>query len=415
MRMIMLLGIAVILSVNIALGSVVINEVYYDAVGTESGGEFIELYNDGAAVDISGWLISTEISASDAVIPDGTILGTKQYYLIADAGWEAAKDDSSWPQADLYEALTMANSDSGVALKNGSTIIDAVGWGDSAGIEAGLYEGEPATDVNAGSSLQRNADTGNNIDDFSGGTPSPKNSSSLYSSSNESYIAVTVDVGSVDSFITSITIQDDSDEAGAQVMPFPGQLTIFAVMADVSGNVSNVTAEINGTFFALSNLGNGTYAGNASLNYTEPPGNKTLTIHAGAFQSSASFEYVAVSAIEVDSSSLAFPALLPGGQSDVSGDVDFLTKESPTVRNIGNVPVSVGIGGTPLVSSSGSIGISNLFYSFGNGGLSPLSSGTEEAGTLSPGQSAALGLRLQVPSSTPEGSYSGAVIVAVVG
>ncbi len=155
------------LLVPVARANVVISQVLYDPAGTESGGEAVELRNDGSsAVDISGWVLETENSASDATLPENTILQPGSTFLIADEGWDDNKDDSSWRSADYEETITLGNKDSGIALLANGTIIDAVGWGSEAGIEGSLYEGTPAALVAAGNALVRKADTDDNSEDF---------------------------------------------------------------------------------------------------------------------------------------------------------------------------------------------------------------------------------------------------------
>ncbi|MEK6854275.1 MAG: lamin tail domain-containing protein, partial [Nanoarchaeota archaeon] len=166
--------------------NVIISQVLYDPLGSESGGEAVELYNPTASsVNISGWVLATETSQTDAVIPNGAVICSSCYYLIADSNWSNAKDNSSWPNADLEEAITLANTDAGVALKDSSgVIVDAVGWGNSAGIAAGLFEGVPHSGSISGNSLVRRTvnssyiDTNNNSDDFAATTPDFHNSSS---------------------------------------------------------------------------------------------------------------------------------------------------------------------------------------------------------------------------------------------
>jgi len=147
--------------------SVVINQVLYDPINTESGGEAVELKNTGSsAVDISGWILSTESSAADATVPDGTVLSAGSVYLIADENWNSSKDDESWRSADHEERITLGNSDGGVALMANGSVVDAVGWGDAEGIEDNLYEGTPAVMVSAGKALLRTQDTNDNSEDF---------------------------------------------------------------------------------------------------------------------------------------------------------------------------------------------------------------------------------------------------------
>ncbi|MEM4247266.1 MAG: lamin tail domain-containing protein, partial [Candidatus Woesearchaeota archaeon] len=164
---------ALLAFLNVVQAQVVISQVLYDPVSTESGGEAIEIRNDGgSAVDISKWVIATESSAIDATIPDKTILLPGATFLVADSGWSSSKDNPAWRNADLEETITMANSDSGVALKDSSgNIIDAVGWGNPAEIKQGLFEGAPALPVPAGKALARTQDTNNNANDFTEAEP----------------------------------------------------------------------------------------------------------------------------------------------------------------------------------------------------------------------------------------------------
>ncbi len=159
----LLLMLAPVVSAN-----VVISQVLYDPVGTESGGEAVELKNEGSsAVDISGWVLATESSATDAAIPQNTVLQPGKTFLITDEGWNSSRDDSSWRSADYEEKITLGNSDSGVALLNNGSVVDAVGWGDEQNIDGNLYEGSPASPVSSGKALLRSQDSDDNSEDFS--------------------------------------------------------------------------------------------------------------------------------------------------------------------------------------------------------------------------------------------------------
>ena len=147
-----------------ASASVVINQVLYDPIGTESGGETVELRNAGqSAVDISGWVLATDSSAKDATIPRNTVLGAGETYLITDKNWSQLKDSPEWRDADYEEPITLGNTDSGVALLANGTLIDALGWGNA---PAGLFRGTPASMVDTGRALVRVKETGNNSADF---------------------------------------------------------------------------------------------------------------------------------------------------------------------------------------------------------------------------------------------------------
>lgn len=156
-----------VLLAQLVQAGVVINQVLYDPIGTESGGEAVELKNDGTAlIDISGWVIASESSAKDATIPENTILQPGQTFLVADTGWDDNKDNPDWKTADYEETMTLGNKDSGIALMSNGSVIDAVGWGDEAGIESNLYEGSPAALTEAGMALLRTKDTDDNSADF---------------------------------------------------------------------------------------------------------------------------------------------------------------------------------------------------------------------------------------------------------
>jgi len=146
---------------------IVIHQVLYDPVKTESGGEAVELRNTGLeSVDVSGWVLATESSATDATIPDSTILAPGSVYLIADEGWDDNKDNPDWRPADHVEKITLNNADGGIALVHDGSIVDAAGWGDAEGIEAGLFEGSPAEEVEPGKALVRLDDTDDNSADL---------------------------------------------------------------------------------------------------------------------------------------------------------------------------------------------------------------------------------------------------------
>ena len=66
---------AMLTCVTFAQAEVVIYQVLYDPVGTESGGEAVELKNTGdEPVDVSGWMIATDSSNHDATLPSNTLL-----------------------------------------------------------------------------------------------------------------------------------------------------------------------------------------------------------------------------------------------------------------------------------------------------------------------------------------------------
>ncbi|PIN74472.1 hypothetical protein COV18_07510 [Candidatus Woesearchaeota archaeon CG10_big_fil_rev_8_21_14_0_10_37_12] len=142
-----------LLLVPLAHAEVVIYQVLYDPITSESGGEAIELKNLGReTIDISGWIISTESSETDATIPEDSFLQSGQTYLVADANWNERKDDPSWRAADHEEAITLGNKESWVELRSIEDVKDRVSW--------------ETFDVNPGQSLTRVQKTGDLAQDL---------------------------------------------------------------------------------------------------------------------------------------------------------------------------------------------------------------------------------------------------------
>jgi len=435
-----------------ALDHVVISEVLYDPAGTETGGEAVEIYNPtGQQVDISGYLLKTESSAADATIPAGTILKANSFYLIADAGWSTLKDNTSWPNADHEEAITMSNTDSGVAITypNG-TIIDAVGWGSAAGIGAGLYEGNPAAQVVAGKSLMRtdlNSDTDDNSANLAESVPELKNSSEtgqqqeLNSSGEGDSIAVSVSVTNNAPDVSSAAIENDEDNttAGIQVTPIPEGTKNMAITTNISdtdgiNSIVQVIAIINGpdsdrtvTLTKTEDISNTTarYDGTIEMQFYDRPGAYNMTIIADDGSTNATrsieFEYLGMTAISIDTSSLYFTGARVGATTEITGDYALSTADKPTIRNIGNTQIDLGIYGTDLIDGVKNIGISNMKYSFDNDFTSDL------AGTLSKtlqtksiglenseDSIVTLGFQLFIPPATQNGNYTGNITIVAV-
>jgi hypothetical protein len=436
----------------IAVDHVVISEVIYDPIATETGGEAVEIYNPTAgAIDIGGYVIKTEGSASDATIPVGTVLAAHTFYLIADAGWSTLKDNSTWANADHEEAITLANADAGVAIlhPNGTTI-DAVGWGNASGIGAGLYEGTPAAHVAAGKSLGRadlTADTGNNIADFTESEPEPQNSSTTTGGGEETgtgqSITVSVSVENNAPTVNSITITGDEDNttAGVQITPVPDGTKTFQMSAEVAdgdgtADIQSVTATITGasgtksaTMTKTRDINNTTAEYNTTIDmqFYEDAGMYNITVTAAdlsaSSQAGTQFEYMGMVAISIDASSLQFSGARIGGTAEVSGDFALSTTDAPTIKNTGNARIDIGLYGTDLTDSGKNISITNVKYSFDD------DFGSELAGTLaktlqtkeiglenSEDSVISLGFQLFVPLTTQNGNYTGSVtIVAMAG
>lgn len=350
--------------------AVVISTVLYDPLGTESGGEAVELRNDGPAIDIGGFVIATETSATDATIPAGTLLAAGATYLIADTGWSGARDNPSWRDADHEETLTMANADSGIALKDASgTIIDAVGWGDADGIKPGLFEGTPAAETEAGDALMREGDTGNNAADFSAGEPAFLSGESVLLVVNVTNATLILPLGAA-------LREDDSPEPGAQLQPHPGAARTLHLEAHSNGTAVSATAW-NKTI-ALSGTA-GVWTGELLLDYWTPPGEHAIIVNAGGQQVTIPVSVAEVRALKLQTKTLA----LQGTQGKTATG-------SIKVWNQGNVALNAVWVGSDLAFGTQKI---------------PFAALDVEETTVKPAETKNVQVALAVPASAQPGEY----------
>jgi hypothetical protein len=145
-----------------------ISEVFYDAVGSDDGKSFVELYGTpGAPLDAmrlelvngDGGAVATRLTLSGVFGPDG-------FFVVADRTSDGA---TSVADADLLLDFDLQNGPDSLLLRDDGGVLDAVGFGV---FDAGLVfagEGSPAVDPPAGSSIARrfaDVDTGDNALDF---------------------------------------------------------------------------------------------------------------------------------------------------------------------------------------------------------------------------------------------------------
>lgn len=152
---------------SVAHSTTVISELFYDASGGDNGKVFVEL-SGVAGTSLDGYSL-LGINGGDGttyktVGLSGVIPGDGFFVIGDDDGGGA----TAVPEADLIAQVDFQNGPDSVVLWDGSQVVDAVGYGDFAGLHfAG--EGMSAADVPAGQSLARLAgasDTDNNRADF---------------------------------------------------------------------------------------------------------------------------------------------------------------------------------------------------------------------------------------------------------
>lgn len=351
-----------------AIDHLVISEVLFDASGTETGGEAVEIYNPSlSAINLEGYYLKTESSDVDVTLPNFN-LASGQFFLVADFGWSEKRDNLSYVLADHEEAITMYNSDSGVALVYNESIIDSVGWGNFTNIEEGLYEGNPFIFVSPGKSLQRinlDSEVGDNLLDFMDGDPDLKNSSyeETQEEISENNLLLNLSVGNSIPKIVDVFVDDDLNEEGIQIIPNVNskrKINFQVLINDSDGEEDFDRMEVK--FNEEDYLFNSSKGGVYLESYEEA---KSYFLEVFVYDKSNSsanvsfeIEYQEMVALILDSSSLN----LDGENPFVEGDLDMNTLDKPSIKNGGNVVLDIGVLGTSLES----LPIQSMMFSTNN-------------------------------------------------
>jgi hypothetical protein len=147
-----------------------ISEVLYDAVGTDDGRLFVEIYGaPGASLD--GLTLEGVNGADGAVGPVLALAGAipaDGFFVLAD---QTSTGTTEIPNADLLANFDLQNGPDSLVLRGPLGVLDAVGYGVFAAGEVFAGEGAPAPDPAAGFSVARlfaNVDTNDNAADFAG-------------------------------------------------------------------------------------------------------------------------------------------------------------------------------------------------------------------------------------------------------
>ncbi|MBT5022066.1 lamin tail domain-containing protein [Candidatus Woesearchaeota archaeon] len=431
-----------------APNDIVISEVYPNPISSETGGEAIILFNPTEnKINLSQYVIKTESSNTDVIFPDNKTIESYHYFLITDSGWGEAKDDPTWPNADLQDAFTLSNSNAGVALVKQDQIIDAVGWGSSENIDEGLFENTPVKNPNEGKSITRSnlfTDSNNNSADFELTNPTPKNSeySELPPENPDEEegedIDIDVNIDNIAPTINKITILTDDDELAddIQIAPNPGsekEIEIQTTITDLNGideitqiiaSIDSINSTTNFTLIQEINETTALFNGTISIPFYITPGETNLKITANDSELDSElttkFTVLSVTALSVDSNSIKFLDPIPNAFTNLLGDLNSQTN-NPTIKNIGNTNLNIGIYGMDLTSSTNTLDVNNIEYSFTDeiNEQNSISLSNDLVinnlnliyGKLSV---APLSFRLFIPASTKSGNYSGsATLVAL--
>ena len=154
----------------------VLSEAFYDATGSDNGLVFVEIHGeagtnlDGLSVEgINGsdGGVTVSLALSGAIPADG-------FFVLAD---DAGGGMSSVPEADLVLDFDFQNGPDSILLREGDSVLDALGYGVFEAGQVFAGEGTPAPDAPAGSSLARHfadLDSDDNAADFAvQGVPTP--------------------------------------------------------------------------------------------------------------------------------------------------------------------------------------------------------------------------------------------------
>jgi len=145
---------ATALCAGVASATPLISEVYYDAVGSDDGQSFVEIYGIAGSV-LDGLTLEGVNGSNGAVGPIIAISGvipTDGVFVVADMD---AAGLTMVANADLLANFDFQNGPDSIVLMEAGLAIDAVGYGVFAAGEIFAGEGTSAADAPAGSSLAR--------------------------------------------------------------------------------------------------------------------------------------------------------------------------------------------------------------------------------------------------------------------
>ncbi len=161
-------ALSLLLAAPAAVALPLVSEVFYDAVGSDNGVSFVELWGD-PGTSLTGITVEGVNGGNGAIGPRLVLSGS----IPASGLFVVGDDDGSGgtlvPGADLVLNFDFQNGPDSIVLRWGEEVLDAVGYGEFAPGEVFAGEGSPAPGGPAGASLARrfaNLDTGDNALDF---------------------------------------------------------------------------------------------------------------------------------------------------------------------------------------------------------------------------------------------------------
>ncbi|RTL17797.1 MAG: ExeM/NucH family extracellular endonuclease [Burkholderiales bacterium] len=264
---------------------VVISQLYGGG-GNVFASDYVELHNAGSApVNLSGWSIQYASATGNGNFANNgitTLTGTLQpgqFYLVQ---LKTSTNGTALPAPDVLGSTStdwsatngkviLAKTTSGLACNGGSNICtaaqlaqieDLVGYGN-----ANFFEGAAAPAVSGSTALFRTAsgctDSNNNANDFTTGTPAPRNSSSPFVScgggggggSNAAIVPSCPDVsavaGTASSFTVSATDADSRVTAASVIGSLPNGVVLGSFSAaSVAGSAATQQFDLSNSLAA---------------------------------------------------------------------------------------------------------------------------------------------------------------------
>jgi len=341
-----------------ALANVIIQEVYPDPLGSESGGEAVLLFNNGdESVAVGGWTLETPSANPDARLPANASIPAHGLYLIADTGWRTEKDDAAWADSHHEDAITLRNDGGTLRLRNANgSIVDEV---DYAKADEGLAQ-------------WRSGDV------FITTEP-------LFDEPLETMASVGIDGTSSG---TTLLITENGNDV-TSVTPSPGR-TKYLDLRIESPTRPSVT--FDGVNVPIEDAGTDAYVGELAIPFMMVPGAHDVVVDGVR----TTLDVLPLVALDTDVSTL---------NGDATGDADF-GSGGPTIRNAGNIAITVSVARTRVMNGNTSASARILVETDGE----PLSltSRSQRIGTLSPG--ALLPLSISIKADAP-GAYTSSLVL----
>lgn len=337
----------------------VVTEVMYHPSQEQGGNydEWIELYNDGPALEFSGYMVNGKSISPANVSSNQVFVVAEKLYGNGSLDSYYGNNDGAWDSSDPFVAVDASS----FSLDDSSGFVNI-----SNGVEEIItsYDSSWGAGGN-GKTLERSSLTSEGFVESPVLGGSPGSFSSNVSSSDGS-LGVDASINNIAPFIASIAIgPDDSPEPGIQVYPDYNNDKLVSVSAEVIDDngfddVSKVVLEVSGKTPELVSIEdlNETlvrYSWSVVMKPEDKQGIYQINVTSADSQgissfNSSSFEFAGLLSMVINSDSINFGSLDPGSFS----------MKNITLRNNGNSVIDVEVSGSNLTNGDKSIPSSRI-------------------------------------------------------